>query len=99
MDNKVYSTEDFRELYQLLMGLKRYGVPEKEPTSEVPLEIALYDSEGKLYLGAKYYNTSGSLCTVETSEGELFTTRWSDVAFFIQQVDNYLNGRDVLIST
>lgn len=99
MDNKVYSTEDFRELYQLLMGLKRYGVPEKEPTSEVPLEIALYDSEGKLYLGAKYYNTSGSLCTVETTEGELFTTRWSDVAFFIQQVDNYLNGRDVLIST
>lgn len=99
MDSKVYSTEDFRELYQLLMGLKRYGIPEKEPTSEVPLEIALYDTEGKLYLGAKYYNTSGSLCTVETSEGELFTTRWSDVAFFIQQVDNYLNGRDVLLST
>ena len=99
MDSKVYSTEDFRELYQLLMGLKRYGVPEKEPTSEVPLEIALYDTDGNLYLGAKYYNTSGSLCTVETSEGELFTTRWSDVAFFIQQVDNYLNGRDVLLST
>ncbi|MBR3778218.1 MAG: DUF4340 domain-containing protein [Clostridia bacterium] len=99
MDNKTYSTEDFRELYQLLMGLKRYGTPEKEPTSEVPLEIALYDAEGELYLGAKYYNTSGSLCTVETSEGELFTTRWSDVAFFIQQVDNYLNGRNVLLST
>lgn len=99
MGEKVYSTEDFRELYQLLMGLKRYGTPDKEPTSEVPLEIALYDSEGKLYLGAKYYNTSGSLCTVETSEGELFTTRWSDVTFFIQQVDNYLNGRNVLLST
>ena len=99
MDDKVYSTEDFRELYQLLMGLRRYGVPEKEPTTEVPLEIALYDEDGKLYLGAKYYNTSGSLCTVETSEGELFTTRWSDVAFFIQQVENYLNGKDVLLST
>lgn len=99
MNDKVYSTEDFRELYQLLMGLRRYGTPDKEPTTEIPLEISLYDSKGNLYLGAKYYNTSGSLCTVETSEGELFTTRWSDVAFFIQQVENYLNGRDVLLST
>lgn len=97
--DKTYPTDDFRELYQLLMSLSRYGTADKEPTTKVPLEIALYNSDGKLYLGAKYYDTSGSLCTVETNEGELFTTRWSDIIFFMQQVENYLNGRDVLIST
>ncbi len=99
VDNKTLSTEEFRELYELLMGLKRYGVPEKEPTTQVPLELSLYDNNGKLYLSAKYYNTTGSLCTVETSEGELFTTRWSDIDFFMQQVENYLNGKDVLLSS
>lgn len=99
MGGKTYSTENFRQLYQLMMGLNRYGVPEKKPTTEVPLEIAMYDSEGNLYLGAKYYNTTGSLCTVETSEGELFTTRWSDVSFFIKQMQNYINGKDVIPNT
>lgn len=99
MDGTAYSTEEFRELYELLMGLKRYGTPEKEPNTNVPLEIYLYDADGDLYLGAKYYNTSGSLCTVETSEGELFTTRWGDVDFFMQQVQNYIDGKDVLLST
>lgn len=99
VDDKTLSTEEFRELYELLMGLKRYGVPEKVPSSQVPLELALYDNDGKLYLSAKYYNTTGSLCTVETSEGELFTTRWSDIDFFMQQVENYLDGKDVLLSS
>lgn len=97
--DKVYSTEDFRELYGLMLSLERYGAADTKPTGDVPLELFLYDTEGKLYLSAKYYDTTGSLCTVETSEGELFTTRWSYVEFFIQQVENYVNGRDVLVNT
>lgn len=97
--DKVYSTEDFRELYGLMLSLERYGAADAKPTGNVPLELFLYDTEGKLYLSAKYYDTTGSLCTVETSEGELFTTRWSYVEFFIQQVENYVNGRDVLVNT
>ena len=97
--DKTYSTEDFRDLYSLMLQLERYDQVDSKPDADVPLEIALYDTQGNLYLSAKYYNASGSLCVVETSEGELFTTRWSYVSFFIQQVDNYLNGRDVLINT
>lgn len=97
--DKVYSTEDFRELYGLMLSLERYGAAEAKPTGNIPLELFLYDTEGKLYLNAKYYDTTGSLCTVETSEGELFTTRWSYVEFFIQQVENYVNGRNVLVNT
>lgn len=95
----VYPTEDFRELYGLMLGLERYGTVEAKPTGDVPLEVYLYDTEGKLYFSAKYYDTTGSLCSVETSEGEFFTTRWSYVSFFITQVENYINGRDVLVNT
>ena len=98
-NNKVYPTEDFRELYGLMLSLERYGSAEAKPTGNVPLELFLYDTDGKLYFSAKYYDTTGSLCTVETSEGEFFTTRWSYVDFFIQQVENYINGRDVLVNT
>lgn len=98
-DNKVYPTEDFRELYGLMLSLERYGATEDKPTGNVPLELFLYDANGNLYFSAKYYDTTGSLCTVETSEGEFFTTRWGYVDFFIQQVENYINGRDVLVNT
>ena len=97
--NKIYPTEDFRELYGLMLSLERYGSTEAKPTGNVPLELFLYDDNGELYFSAKYYDTTGSLCTVETSEGELFTTRWGYVDFFIQQVENYVNGRDVLVNT
>ena len=97
--DKVYSTSDFRNLYGLMLKLERHGQTDKKPDSDVPLEITLYDLSGELCLSAKYYNASGSLCVVETNENELFTTRWSYISFFIQQVDNYLNGRDVLINT
>lgn len=97
--DKVYSTEHFRKLYELMLNLRRYGTTAEKPTGEVPLEIVLYNNDGSVYLSAKYYNTSGSLCAVETSEGELFTTTWSDISFFIQQVENYANGKDVLANT
>lgn len=97
--DKIYPTADFRKLYELMLGLARYGEPDEEPDGNVPLELYLYDNDGNLYLDAKYYESTGSLCIVETSEGEVFTTRWSDVSFFIQQVENYVNGRDVLTNT
>ena len=99
-DGKVYPTADFRKIYELMLGVSRYGETEGKPEGgNVSLELFLYDNAGKLYLDAKYYESTGSLCIVETSEGEIFTTRWSDVSFFIQQVENYVNGRDVLTNT
>lgn len=98
-DDKVYPTEDFRKLYELIMSLERHGVPETEPSDkDVSLTLSLYDTDGNLYLSAQYYETTATLCTVKTSEGELLTTRWSDINFFVRQVRNYLNGDKVLIS-
>lgn len=97
VNGKLCSTEEFRELYELIMALERHDAPDTEPSGNVALTLSLYEPNDKLYLSAKYYETSATMCTVETSEGELLTTLWGDVAFFIQQVENYVNGKDVLI--
>ncbi len=96
-DGKVYSTEEFRELYELIMALERHDIPDEEPTGDASLILSLYETGGNLYLSAEYYDTSASLCTVKTSQGEILSTLWSDVSFFIKQVENYLNGKNVLI--
>lgn len=98
-DGKVYSTAEFRELYGLMLALERDDTVEATPSEESPLELSLYDTNNNLYLSAKYYNATGSLCAVETSEGEIFATHWSYVSFFMEQVQNYLDGKDVLINT
>ena len=97
IDGKQYSTEEFRELYELIMALERHGTPASDPTGNVALIISLYEPNDQLYLSAEYYETSASMCTVKTSQGEVLSTLWSDVSFFIQQVKNYVNGKDVLI--
>lgn len=97
IDGKQYSTEEFRELYELIMALERHGTPASDPTGNVALIISLYEPNDQLYLSAEYYETSASMCTIKTSQGEVLSTLWSDVSFFIQQVKNYVNGKDVLI--
>lgn len=98
-NGKVYPTADFRELYQLLMGLERYGTTTDTYDTTATLKVDIYTTDGTHYLGATYYPLSGTLCAVETSEGEVFTTRWRNVTHFVEQVENYLNGDKVLILT
>lgn len=98
-NGKVYPTEDFRELYQLLMGLERYGAATGNYDKTATLKVDIYTTEGAHYLGATYYPLSGTLCAVETTEGEVFTTRWRNVTHFVEQIENYLNGKKVLILT
>lgn len=96
---KTYPTEDFRELYQMLMGLERYGTTTETYSKTATMKVDIYTVDGTHYLGATYYSLSGTLCAVETTEGEVFTTRWRNVTHFVEQVENYINGRDILILT
>lgn len=97
LNGKQHSTEEFRELYELIMALERHNTTVSEPTGEASLIISLYEPNDQLYLSAEYYETSANMCTVKTSQGEILSTLWSDVSFFIQQVKNYAEGKDVLI--
>lgn len=98
-DGKRYPTADFRELYQQLMGLERYQSTSATYEKAATLQVDIYTTDGDHYLGATYYPLSGTLCAVETTEGEVFTTRWKNVTHFVEQIENYLNGEKVLILT
>ncbi|MBE6807117.1 MAG: DUF4340 domain-containing protein [Ruminococcaceae bacterium] len=96
---EMLSTPDFRELYQLLMGLARLDSLDAMPEGTPVMNIKMYTTEGTFYMGATYHSISGTLCAVQTSEGEIFTTRWRNVTHFMEQVTNILNGDKVLIMT
>ena len=98
VDGKQYPTADFRLLYQLAMGIERYGSTDTAPTGDSLLTITLRDEEGSQYLKVDFYPNTGSLCTARTSEGELFTVKASEVNDFIKQAGNYMSGKQVLIN-
>ena len=97
--DNTYSTQEFRELYTLMMSVMRYDAWEEDITGESSLTIHLYNMDGSLFLGADFYHISGSRYAVRTTEGEQFTTRSAEVNHFIAQVTNYVNGDDVLTLT
>lgn len=94
--DKQLSTPDFRTLYSRMMGLQRYASATEQPSGQPAMRLSMVDTAGKTYLTADFYATSGSLYTVRTSEGELFTIKAGSVTSFIKQLDNFLNGREVL---
>ena len=99
VDDKVYGTSDFRELYQILMSLERYGDSDATPEGDPVMTVNTYLNDGTLYIGAEYYSLDGNLCLVKTAEGEVFTTRWAIVNHFMEQVENYLSGNKVILLT
>jgi len=99
VDGTTYPTDDFRELYTILMTLERYGSSNQKPTGTPVMSVKMYNTDGSLYMGAEYYSLDGSLCYVKTTEGETFTTRWHYVTHFTEQVKNYINGEKVMLLT
>ena len=95
----MYDTADFRELYQILMSMERYGDSEATPKEDAVMSLNVYLNDGTLYMGAEYASLDGNLCYVKTTEGETFTTRWAMVDHFMEQVQNYLNGEKVILMT
>lgn len=95
VDEKVYDTEDFRDLYTLMVDIHRYQLLDKAPTGTPNLKLAVYDLEDKLHFSAAFYDGTGSLSDCRTSDGEIFSVRESDIAKLITQLNNYLSGERV----
>lgn len=96
-NDKKQDTPNFRSLYQLTMGLERYDAKAVTPSGKPELIITLYEKDGSEYLSAYLYPQSGSLHTARTTEGELFCVRSGYVTHFINQIQNYVNGKQVLV--
>ncbi len=94
-DGKTLDTQDFRSLYSRLMGVSRYGETDKKPTGEPLHKIVLTENDSSTFLTLEIFRHSGSLCTVRTDEGELFTVKVSDISTFMSLVKDYYDGKPI----
>ncbi len=95
VEGKRMDTANFRKLYVLMMGLYRYDLPDSEPTGKPETIISLYDNDGRAFLSISCYNTTGSLCSVKTSDGELFSIKSGSLTNLITETKKFLNGEAV----
>ncbi len=94
-NGKRLDTQNFRELYALLMGMSRYEPASTVPDTPMQHHIELFLNDGTRFLSLEFFPQTANLYTVRTTEGELFSVRASEINLFLKQVDNYLAGKDV----
>lgn len=98
VDGKQTDTANFRQLYQVLMGVTRIGTADKTPTGtpDMIIRINPLDSRDKT-VEAKLYKTSGSRYTCVMLDGDVYAVAAGSVETVSKQMANYLNGKDVLV--
>ena len=94
-DEKTLNTQDFRTLYSQMMGIARYGETDQNPTGQPLHKIALYETDGSLYLSMDIFEYSSSLNIIRTNEGERFTVKTSNVSKYMAQIKAYLEGNPI----
>ena len=93
---KKYSTSEFRGLYQVLMGLQRYGDADAKPTGSPALIIDVVPIKGKAdRVTASLYKTSASSYTCVHADGDSYKVRGSTIENVVRQFENYLAGKPV----
>lgn len=97
MNGTVYPTDQFRELYKVLMTLYRTGPAPAEPTGD-PILTVRVTSIDKSYSvkEVKIYPYSGSVYIARSETGDTYKVTASRVDDAIQQIRNYLNGENVV---
>lgn len=93
---KTYDTEEFRTLYQVMMGISRAGTAPSKPTGtpDLILRVTPENSADKGIL-ASFYAYSPSLYTCVLENGEYFQVKASHISWLKTQFENYLDGKPV----
>lgn len=95
---KQTDTANFRQFYQVLMGVKRIADADKQPsgTPDMVIRILPLDSRDKT-VEAKLYKTSGSRYTCVMQDGDTYAVEAGSVETVSKQMANYLNGKEVKV--
>lgn len=97
MNGKTLRTHEFRVLYQVLMTLYRTGAAPAEPQGEPILSVRVSSLDSKLTdRTVDIYAHGGSVCIARTETGDTYKMTASRVLDAIEQIENYVNGRDVI---
>lgn len=91
-------TANFRNLYQVLMGVTRIDDAETTPSGRPAVVIQLNPIDDlDDVITANLYQTSGSRYTCVMADGDVYAVSAGSVEALLKQLDNYLNGKDVLV--
>lgn len=96
VDEVVYDTENFRQLYQIMMSVKRNGEVEDEPsgTPDMTIEIHPNDGSGEIVANFYKYNANNYIC--ELNDGDRYLVTAASVSNTMKQVENYLAGKTIV---
>lgn len=96
VDGVVYDTENFRQLYQIMMSVKRNGEVEDEPsgTPDMTIEIHPNDGSGEIVANFYKYNANNYIC--ELNDGDRYLVTAASVSNTMKQVENYLAGKTIV---
>lgn len=96
VDGTVYPTGDFRNLYQVFMRVDRYGDTDETPSGDPDVTFTLKPtdtSSGSIV--ARFYKLNASLYLCQIEGGDAYTVKASDVQKMLNQMNNYLEGKEV----
>lgn len=93
LDGKVMDTENFRNLYQVAMGLSRSGETDETPSGTPEVRLQLIGNDNTK-MDIKIYNASASVYLVENGD-EVYKVTASRVRNLISQLEHYLAGEEV----
>lgn len=94
VEGTTYPTSDFRLLYQVFMGVNRYGDTDKKPSGDPVVTFTMNMSDSSTFV-ARFYKLDANLYLCAIDGGESYTVKVSDVEKMQTQLKNYLNGQSV----
>lgn len=98
-DGQTYPTDDFRDLYRVLMLVKRNGKAAGQPEGEPYLTLTVDPTEnGGAAVTAAFYEGTATQYLCRLQDGDTFMVNASAVENLLTQMNNYLEGRDIKVS-
>ena len=96
VDGVVYDTENFRQLYQIMMSVKRNGEVEDEPTGTPDMTIEIHPNDGSGEIVANFYKYNANNYICELNDGDRYLVTAAAVSNTMKQVENYLAGKTIV---
>jgi len=99
MNGKNYDSDDFRNLYQVLMKVTRTGDAPADPTGTPLLTVAINpinDTYEPLTVNFYFYDLNVAIA--RTNSGDTYKVSSTTLKFAMQQIQSYLDGKTVYVN-
>ena len=97
VDGKKYDTDNFRNLYQVMLAVTRSGEMTGKVTGSPEFTLTVNSLKGQALVVAKMYKYDANQYAVQLADGDTYLVKASVVENLINQINNYLAGKTVVV--